>query len=102
MALGASTALADRALFALGRRIVETIAKAAHRLDEIYVELLAQPADKHFDRVGVAVEVLIVEMFDEFGARYDLALVMGEIGEQPVFQAGQLHRIAVDGHSAGP
>src|SRR5579871_2439134 len=64
-------------LIVLGRRIVETIAEATHRLDEVGVELLAQAADEHLDRVGVAVEILVIEMLDELGARDDLALVMG-------------------------
>ena len=36
-------------------------------------------------------------MVDEFAARHDAAGVMHEIGEQPVFVAGQLHRLAIDG-----
>src|SRR6185295_5168399 len=80
----------ELSLIALGRRIVETIAETAHGLNQIGVELLAQAADKHLDRVGVAIEILLIEMFDQFRARHDLALVMGEIGQQAVFQARQL------------
>src|SRR5690348_15938211 len=88
-------------LIVLVRRIVETVTQTTHSLDEIGVEFLAQAADENLDRVGVAIEVLIVEMFDQFGSRHHFALVMGEIGEQAVFQAGQLHRVAVDRDAAG-
>ena len=74
----------------------EAISKSAHRLNQIDVELLAQTPDEHFDRVRIAIEILIVKMLDEFRARNDAAAMMGEIGEQPVFQRRQLDRIAVD------
>src|ERR1051325_2678486 len=91
----------ELSLIALGRRIVETIAQTAHGLDQVGVEFLAQAADEHLDRIGVAVEILLIEVLDEFGARHDLSLVMGKIGQQTVFQARQLHRVAVDSDAAG-
>src|SRR3978361_2379418 len=81
--------------------IFQRIAKPAHRLNKARVDFLAQAADKDLDRIGVAVEILIVEMFHQFGARHHLAAMMGEIGQQPVFLAGELHRIAVKGDTAG-
>src|SRR3954462_4074510 len=71
-------------LFGFGGR-VEAVTQAAHGLDQIGVQLLAQAADKDFDRVGVAVEILVIEMLDQFGARHHLAAMMGEIGQQAVF-----------------
>src|SRR5579864_3426176 len=71
----------ELSLIALGRRIVETIAETAHGLNQVGVELLAQAADEHLDRIGIAIEILLIEMFDEFGARHDFAFVMGEIGK---------------------
>ena len=44
------------------------IAEPAHRLDAILGQLLAQPADEHLDGVGVAVEILVVEVLHQFGA----------------------------------
>src|ERR1700734_3540345 len=48
-----------------GRRVArqgqEAIAEAAHRLDPVRPDLLAQPADEHLDGVAVAVEVLVVQ-----------------------------------------
>ena len=41
----------------------------------------------------VAIEVLLVQMLDDFAARDDAAGVMHEIGQQPVFVAGQLDRL---------
>ena len=79
----------------------EEIAEPAHGLDHVDAELLADAADEHLDGVGVAVEVLIVEMLDQFGARDHAAGMMHQVGEQPVFVAGELDRIAVDRDAAG-
>src|SRR4051812_24383380 len=57
----------------------DPIAHAAHRLDQVDAELLAQPADEHLDGVGVAVEVLIIEMLGQLGARHDLAGMVHQI-----------------------
>src|ERR1700761_4352066 len=43
--------------------IFKRIAKPAHRLDQACVQLLAQAPDENLDRVGITVEVLIVQMF---------------------------------------
>src|SRR6185369_98553 len=77
--------------------IFQRIAKPAHRLNEARVEFLAQAAYEDFDRVGIAIEVLIVKMLHQFGARYYLAAMMGKISEQPIFLAGEFYRIAVEG-----
>src|SRR5215216_2261572 len=77
----------------VGRR--EEIAEAAHGLDNIDAELLAHAADKYFDGVGVAVEVLVVKMLDEFAARDHAPGMMHEIGEQTIFVGRELDRIAV-------
>src|SRR6185312_69093 len=82
-------------------RVFQAVTKAAHGMDQVGVQFLAQAADKDFDGVGIAVEILIVKMLHQFGARNDLAAMMGEIGQETIFQAGELDRIAVQGHSAG-
>src|SRR6516165_5680904 len=78
----------------------QQITETAYRLDYIDAELLANAPDEYLDRVGVPVEVLIIEMLDQLGARDHAAGVMHEIGEQPVFVRGELDRIAVDGDAA--
>jgi aspartate/glutamate racemase len=45
----------------------EAIAQAAHRLDAVGADLLAHAAHEHLDGVAVAVEVLIVQVLDQFG-----------------------------------
>ncbi len=82
----------------LGRH--EQIAEPAHGLDHLDVQLLAQPADEDLDGVGIAVEVLVVEMLDQLGARDHAAGMMHEIGEQAVLVRGELHLPAVDRHAA--
>ena len=49
----------------------------------------------------VAVEVLVVEMLDQFGARHHPAGVVHQVGQQPVFVGGELHRRAVDRDAPG-
>src|SRR6266566_5219097 len=51
----------------------EEIAKPAHGLYDIDAELFAHAADEHFDGIGVAIEILVVEMLDQFAARDDAA-----------------------------
>src|SRR5262245_41866673 len=75
------------------RRGIEQIAQTANGLDQIDAELLSQAPDKNLDGVGIAVEVLIVEMLNEFGARDDAAHVMHQIGEEPILVRGEPDRI---------
>src|ERR1700722_17566964 len=50
--------------------IFQCVSQAAHGLDQAGTEFLAQPAHEHFDGVGVAVEILVIEMLDQLGARH--------------------------------
>src|ERR1700752_4399909 len=68
------------------------VAEAAHGLDHVDAELAADAADEDLDRVGVAVEILVVEVLAQLGARDHAAGMMHEIGEQPVFVRGELDR----------
>src|SRR5580700_7386559 len=79
----------------IGRR--EQITETAHRLDYVDAELFADAADEHFDGVGIAVEILVVEMLDKLGAGADTAGMVHQIGQQPVFVRGEFYGIAVDG-----
>src|SRR5712672_508352 len=88
-----------RELARIGRR--EQIAEAAHGLDHVDAELLADAADEDLDRVGVPVEILVVQVLDQLRARDDPAGVMHEISQQPVFVRGELDRIAIDADAAG-
>src|SRR6516162_1295242 len=83
------------------RRWSEQIAEPAHGLDDIDAELFADAADEHLDGIGVAIEVLVVEMLDQFAARDHAAGMMHEVGEQAIFVRGEFDRIAIDGHAAG-
>src|SRR3546814_4956619 len=57
-------------------RLREAVSQPARRADEIVADLLAQPSDEDLDRIGVAVEILLVQMFDQFRAGYDPAAVV--------------------------
>jgi len=43
---------------------LDAIAEAAHGLDHVDADLLAQPADEDLDGVRIAIEVLVIEMLD--------------------------------------
>ena len=45
----------------------------------------------------VAIEVLLVEMLDQLGARHDATVVVHHVGEQPVLVRGELDLLAVAG-----
>src|ERR1700722_1040417 len=79
----------------------EQIAEPAHGLDHVDAELLADAADEDLDGVRVAVEILVIEMLDQLGARDDAAGVVHQVGEQAVLVRGELDRSAVDGDAAG-
>src|SRR4029077_5156004 len=83
----------------IGRR--QQITETAYRLNDIDAELFANAPDEYLDRVGVAVEILIVEMLDRLGARAHASGMMHQIRQQPVFVRGELDRIAVDRDAAG-
>jgi len=44
----------------IGRR--QQITKSSHRLDHVDAELFANAPDENLDRVGVTIEVLVVQM----------------------------------------
>src|SRR5947207_13267679 len=95
----AMTKKSDAWLVRIWRR--EQIAEAAHGLDHVDAELLADASDKDLDGIGVAVEILVVQMLDQFRARDYAAGMVHEIGEQAIFVAGELDRIAVDRDAIG-
>src|SRR3954451_15078588 len=48
----------------LSARILEAVAEAADGGDDVWPQFLADAGDEHFDRVRVAVEILVVNMLD--------------------------------------
>ena len=62
------------------RRLLEAVAEAADGGDHVGAELLADAGDEHLDRVGIAVEVLVVDMLDQLGPADHLALVVHQVG----------------------
>src|ERR1700730_911437 len=77
-------------------RRCEEITQAAHRLNHVNAELLADAPYENFDRIGVAIEILIVEMLDQFATRDYAARMMHEVGKQPVIRRRLLHWISVN------
>src|SRR5215467_1680434 len=76
--------------------------QATDGLDDVDAELFADPADEDFDGVGVAVEILVIEVLDELGPRYHPTGVVHKVGQQAIFVRCQLDRIAFNGDAAGP
>src|ERR1700761_5922434 len=79
----------------------QQISEASDGLDDVDIQFFADAADEHLDGVGVAVEVLVVEMLDELGTRHHTAGVMHQIGEQAIFVRGHLYGVAGDADLAG-
>src|SRR5262245_55539490 len=79
----------------------EKVTKAADGLDHIDSKLLADTTDENLNRVGIPIEVLVIEMLDQFAARNHPARVVHQIREQPIFMRRELHRIAIDCHPSG-
>src|SRR5262249_23012266 len=79
----------------------QQIAEPAHGLDHVDTELPADTADKDFDGVGIAIEILVVEVLDQLAAGAHAAGMVHEVRQQPVLVRGELHRIAVDADPAG-
>src|SRR5665647_737813 len=84
----------DRAGLARWRGRRQKVTETPHRLDDVDVKLLADAADEHFDGIGVAVEILVVEMLDQFGARHHAPGVVHEISQKPILMRSHLDRIA--------
>src|SRR5262245_40867976 len=80
----------------------EQVAQAPHRLDHVDTQLLADAADENFDRVGVAVKILIIKMLDQLRARHHTTGVMHQVSKQSIFMRGELDWIAVDGDAPSP
>src|SRR5690606_15674564 len=85
----------------LRRKLAErakAVAGAAHRVDQIVVEvtvdLRAQPADVRLDDGGMRVEMEIPHVLQQHGARNDLPGVAHEIFEQPELLRLQLDAAA--------
>src|SRR6185312_4049395 len=68
--------------------VTDHVSGAAHGVDkggvEIAIDLGAQSRHMHVDDVGLRVEVIVPDVFQQHGAGDDLAGVLHEIFEQPV------------------
>ncbi len=80
----------------------DPVSEAADRLDQVGRHLLAEPPDEHLDGVGIAIEVLVIEVFDQLGPRHHAVTVVHQVFEHLVLVRGQLDRVAVDRHAPGP
>ncbi|MDG5975977.1 peptidase [Hydrogenophaga taeniospiralis CCUG 15921] len=78
----------------------QPVAQPPHGLDAGLGQLLAQPAHEHLDGVGVAVEVLGVDVFGQFGARDHRARAVHQVVQHFVFVAGQGHGLAIERDAA--
>src|SRR5690606_26557369 len=83
------------------RRIGQAIAEAADGTDPLAADLLAQSSDEDLDNIGIPVEVLVVDVLGQLGARDDSALVVHQVGQQPVFLRRQPHRLAGEADASG-
>src|ERR1700730_14416838 len=76
----------------------QTIAEPANGLDHVRRDLLPQAPDENLDGIGIAVEVLLVEMLDQLRAGDDPLVVMHEVGKKAILVRGQLDGLSVECH----
>src|SRR5512134_1330185 len=76
----------------------EAVAEPPDGRDDVDWKLLAQASDEHLDRIGVAVEVLLVEMLDQLSAGDHAGTMQHEISEHAVLVRGELDRLPIDRH----
>src|SRR5581483_6484127 len=79
--------------------LAEHVAPAAHRDDVagvvgVHLDLLAQPADVHADRLMLALEVVAPDLFEQHLPRHDAAAILHEHVEQPELLRRELHLTA--------
>src|SRR3954469_21930171 len=75
------------------------IPQTSNRLDNRCAELPPQSRNKHFNRVGIAIEALRVDVFGQFALRNHTAAMMHEIREHAEFVTGETDRNSVECHS---
>lgn len=61
------------------------VSEAALGLDDATSQTPSQSTDEDFNGVGVALEILGIEVLGDFKLRHDASPLMGEIREQLVF-----------------
>src|SRR3569623_562242 len=59
----------------------QEIAETTDGLDDVDVELLADAADEDLDRIRVAVEILVIEMLHQLGARHHAPGMVHQVGQ---------------------
>src|SRR6185437_7279517 len=87
---------------AVGARDGKAVSASTYRLDgyeaAFRVQLAPQPADEHFEHVGVAVEILLVDVLGEVGLGNQLAGVQHQVFQHLVFVAGEVDQLAFHRH----
>ena len=63
---------------------------ASPRLDQFGPDLLAHTIDQDLDDIRVAIAVMAIDVFGQFGLRYDVAGVQHEISEESIFERRQI------------
>src|SRR5215471_13240402 len=76
------------------------VSQPTHGLDNLNSEFFAYTTHKYFNRVGVTIEVLIVQMLNQLGTRDHTTAMMHQIGEQPVLVTGQFDRVAINRYAS--
>src|ERR1700682_3999003 len=74
------------------------IAVASAGCDEVRSDLLAEPADQHFERVRVRLRLGAVDVLGEFALRNGTPLVVQQVAQGAIFERGQRQRLSRKGH----
>lgn len=79
----------------------DAVAEPADGFHAGRAELPAEAGNENFDSVGVAVEVLGVDVIDQFNAGDDAVAVVQQVREDAELETGELDRFAGEGDAGG-
>ena len=75
-----------------GDHVTDATHRMQQRQGEVLVDLLPQSADVHIDGIGLAVEMMVRDRFEEHRARDHLPLAPNEVLEKPELSRLHLNR----------
>ena len=73
----------------------ELVAQASARGDQAGPEFPTQTIDQNLDDIRVAVKILIINMFRQFGLGNDLLFVLHQVFQDPVFQGSKVNQVSI-------
>src|SRR5579863_69288 len=84
----------------------DPVSGSPHRMQQsrrkTFIDLASQAADLNVDHIGLGIEVIVPDRFQQHGAGHDLTLMPNQIFEQAKFPGLQGDRLSAALHPTGP